>query len=298
MPKQIGIAGPAYETVKANNPQKCINWFLEPDGSAGKFPFILRPTPGLKAFSTLGSVGQIRGLIEHRGVLYGVGDSTFYSIDSAGTETSEGTIGTDTELVSMAASNDQICIVDGSKGYTYTVSTDTFAEITDGDFPSSPDQVTYQDGYFIVISKTDQKFYISGISDGQSWNALDFASATGHPDRLMGVISDHREIWLFGERSTEIWYNSGNADFPFEKRPGVLLHKGLAATNSIARANNSLYWLASDEAGQAIVVKANGYTPVVISSEAVSQALQSYSTISDAYAYNYRGSDMGIQCSY
>jgi hypothetical protein len=288
MPQQVGITGPAYETVKSNNPQKCINWYLEKDESEGKFPFILRPTPGLKAFATMGSATEIRGMIQHRGVLYCVADDAFYSVSSAGTETSEGSLDTSTGLVKMAASNDQIMIVDGTKGYTYTISTDTFAEITDADFPSNPDDVTYQDGYFIMISKTDHKFYLSGINDGQSWDALDFASATGDPDYLVGIQADHREIWLFGTRTTEIWYNSGNATFPFEKRPGVLLHKGLAATHSVARANNSLYWLASDEAGQAVVVRADGYTPRVISSTAVSQAIQSYDTIDDAYAYNYR----------
>lgn len=285
----LDINGPAYETVINQNGQRLINWYLEDDQALGKYPYILRPTPGLLAFGTLGSgLGSVRGLFEHKGVLYAVADDTVYSVDSSGTESSLGTIGTTAGHVNMTASNDQLIIVDGSKGYTYTISTTTFAEITDGDFPASPDDVTYMDGYFIVISSTDQKFYISAINDGQDWNGLDFASATAMPDNLVACISDHRELWLFGDKSAEVWYNSGAATFPFSKRPGVLLHKGLAAKNSVARADNSIYWLSKDEAGQSLVVKVDGYTPKVISSRAISQAIDGYSTVSDAFAYVYR----------
>ena len=286
---QLNINGPAYETVLQQNAQRLINWYIEDDKSFGKYDLILRPTPGLLSFGTLGtSLNQVRGLWEHKGVLYAVAEDKFYSVTSAGVETEEGTLSTSSGLVQIAASNDQIMIVDGTKGYIYTISTDTFAEITDGDFITSPDFVAYQDGYFIVIDNTTQKFWLSAINDGLSWNALDFASATAAPDNLVACISDHRELWLFGDKTVEIWFNSGNADFPFTKRPGVLLHKGLAAANSLARADNTMYWLSKDEAGQSLVVKASGYTPVSISSRAISQAIDSYTTISDAFAYVYR----------
>ena len=288
MPQVIPVTGPAYETVLQQNAQRLINWYLEEDQLGGKHDYILRPTPGLSLFSAIDNKTAIRGMVEHKGVLYVVADNTLYSVDSSGTETSEGTLSTSSGLVKIAKSNDQIMIVDGTKGYIYDVEDDTFAEITDGDFPASPTDVTYQDGYFITISDTDQKFYISQINVGTSWNALDFASATADADNLVACLSDHREIWLFGDKSVEVWFNSGNATFPFERRPGVLLHKGCAARDTVVQVDNTIYWLAKDEQGQSIVVRASGYTPEVITSRAVSQAIEGYTTVSDAQAYAYR----------
>lgn len=291
MPTQINITGTAYEIVLQNNAQQLVNWYLESDPTqsvADKFVFILRPTPGLGLFSTLGTDAVVRGLLEHKNILYAVGDDNFYSVDSSGIETSLGTLSTASGLVKLAASNDQIMIVDGTKGYIYNVTAATFHEVTDGEFPANITDVTYQDGYFIVISDTDHKFYISEINEGLSWDGLDFASATADADNLVACMSDHRELWLFGEKTTEVWFNSGNATFPFERRPGVLLHKGCAARDSVVRIDNTIYWLARDEVGQAIVVKASGYTPQAITSRAVSQAIEGYTTVSDAQAYAYR----------
>lgn len=289
MPQPLQIVGPAYKTILSQNPQELVNWYLEDDPLGGKDKFILRPTPGLKSFGTMGTgVDQIRGMIEHRGVLYVVGDNTFYSVDSTGTETSRGTLNTTSGLVRLAASNDQIMCVDGTNGYIYTISTTGFTEITDADFIATPVDVTYQDGFFIVISNTDHKFYLSAINDGESWDALDFASATADPDYLVAVKSDHREIWLFGNKTTEIWFNSGNVDFTFERRPGVLMHKGCTAKNSVTRTDNSLYWLGKDETNNNVVIRAEGYTPRVISSRAVSQAIDGYSTVDDAVGFAYR----------
>lgn len=300
MLKSLNIAGRDNDSVRTNSSEQLINWFPEIGNQEDRFPAILRPTAGLAVTGpngwTVANYDAVRGLLDHRGVLYAVmadnGGSDLFSMTRTSgtyyaTSLSNGGITTTDGLVRMAASNEQIMIVDGTNGYIYDTSTATFSQITDPDFPSSPTDVTYQDGYFIVISDTDHRFYLSGLEDGLSWDALDFASATGHPDRLVGCLSDHRELWLFGEHSTEVWYNSGDATFPFAKREGILIQKGLAAKNTVARVDNSIFWLAEDETGTALVVRAEGYTPKIISTNHLSREINSYTTISDAQAYAY-----------
>jgi hypothetical protein len=51
---------------------------------------------------------------------------------------------------------------------------------------------------------------------------------------------DHREIWLFGNNTTEIWINIGDPDFPFQRIQGAFLEIGCAAPYSVAKADNSL----------------------------------------------------------
>jgi hypothetical protein len=45
----------------------------------------------------------------------------------------------------------------------------------------------------------------------------------------------HREAWLIGTQTTEVWYNAGNAQFSFAELPGVFIEHGCVAPYSIAR---------------------------------------------------------------
>jgi hypothetical protein len=117
---------------------------------------------------------------------------------------------------------------------------------------------------------------------------LDFASAEGAPDLLISLIVDHREVWLFGETSTEVFFNSGNADFPLERIQGAFIQQGCAAKNTPARFGGSVVWLTANEQGQGMVVKAQGYQPVRISTHAVEYAINQYASIDDAIGFSYQ----------
>jgi hypothetical protein len=131
------------------------------------------------------------------------------------------------------------------------------------------------------------QFQITGLND-VTVDALDVATAEGSPDNLVGLISDHRDLWLFGTDSTEVFFNSGNADFPFERIQGAFIEHGCAAKFSIAKMANTVFWLGQDDKGNGIVLMAKGYQPQRISTHAVEQAIQSYGDISDAKAYTYQ----------
>ena len=148
----INFNGGAYDTgVPDQNQQQCINWYPEEDTSDGKYQFqqgspllILKPTPGLNSpFVTL-AAGTCRCLFEHKGVLYAVGANKFYSINTSGTATERGTLNTSSGIVRWAMIDDQIMLVDGTNGYNYIISTTTFAEISDADYPDTALQVTSQ----------------------------------------------------------------------------------------------------------------------------------------------------------
>jgi hypothetical protein len=102
------------------------------------------------------------------------------------------------------------------------------------------------------------------------------------------MIIDHREVWLFGQNSVEVWYNSGDADFPLSRIQGAFNEIGCAATFSIAKMDNSLFWLGADVRGQGVVYRANGYSGQRVSTHAVEWQIQQYGTISDAIGYTYQ----------
>jgi hypothetical protein len=192
-----------------------------------------------------------------------------------------------TTPVSMANNGTQLFIACNGPSYVYNSSTSAFGIITDPDFPGAL-TVSYLDGYFVFIEPNSQRVWVTALNDPTSIDPLDFASAEGDPDGLISSIVDHSEVWLFGTSSVEVWYNSGNADFPLQRIQGAFNEIGCVATFSVAKLDNSLFWLGQDARGQGIVYRANGYTGQRVSTHAVEWQIQQYDNISDAVAYTYQ----------
>ena len=105
---------------------------------------------------------------------------------------------------------------------------------------------------------------------------------------MVGLVANHREVWVFGTNSTEVWYNAGDADFPLARIQGAYNEVGCVAPNSIAKLDNSIAWLGQDARGRGIVYRANGYSAQRISTHAVEFDIQSYADMTDAVAYSYQ----------
>ena len=262
-----------------------VNLFPELVPEAGKQPAFLQRCPGLSLKVTVGT-GPIRGLWEHGGYVYAVSGDTFYRISGNWTVTTLGTV-SGSGPVSMADNGTQIFIAANPQGYIYNTSTGVFAQITDPDFPGAS-VVDYLDGYFVFIEPNSQRIWVTALMDGTSVDPLDFASAEGDPDNVISMIVDHREVWLFGNNSTEVWYNAGLTDFPLVRVQGAFNELGCAARYSVAKMNNQVYWLGKDFRGQGIVYVANGYQGQRISTHAVEWAIQQYGDMSGATAYTYQ----------
>jgi hypothetical protein len=264
-----------------------VNLFPEaiPEGSGGKEAGFLMRCPGLRLLATVGT-GPIRGLWVTNGVAYVVSGSEFYSLNTSWVATLIGSV-SGTGPVSMADNGTQIFIACNPLSYIYNVDTLAFAQITDPDFPGAG-SVGYLDGYFVFNEPGTQKFWVTSLLDGTSVDPLDFASAEGYPDDVVALIVDHREIFLFGNTSVEVWYDAGTPDFPLARIQGAFMEVGCEAAYSVAKLDNSVFWLGSDARGRGIVYRANGYTPARISTNAVEYAIQSYGNITDAIGYTYQ----------
>lgn len=262
-----------------------VNLFPEMVPEAGKQPAFLQRCPGLVLRAAVG-IGPIRGMWWHTSYLYVVSGNTLYQVNSAYDAVAKGTVA-GTGLVSMADNGTQIMIAADPKGYIYNTSTGVFAEITDADYPGAS-VVDYLDGYFVFIQPNSQKIWVTALLDGTSVDPLDFVSAEGDPDNIVSMIVDHREVWVFGTNSTEVWYNAGLSDFPLARIQGAFNELGCAARYSVAKMNNQVYWLGKDTRGQGIIYQANGYMGQRISTHAVEWQIQQYGNISDAIAYTYQ----------
>jgi hypothetical protein len=187
----------------------------------------------------------------------------------------------------MADNGTHLFIAANGPSYIYNDSTNVFGAITDIDFPGAV-TVSYLDGYFVFNEPNSQKIWVTSILDGTSIDPLDFASAEGSPDGLVAVEVNNREAWLFGTNSIEVWYDAGTPDFPLARIQGASNEIGCVAPYSVAKLDNSLFWLGQDARGQGIVYRNNGYTGVRASNHSIEWQIQQYGDISDAIAYTYQ----------
>lgn len=152
--------------------------------------------------------------------------------------------------------------------------------------------IDYIDGYLIYCSPRDNRFYV-GKWNSINASALDYASAEGNTDKINSLIALGRDLWVFNERSTEIYTNTGNADFPFERVQGGYIEKGCLAPYSPARIENTVFWLGRDEFGHGIIYAGSGVSFQRISTHAIEQAINTYSYDSRTKATGYTYSKAG-----
>lgn len=268
--------------------QQLVNLYPEKSPIDAKAPVVLYGTPGLKSFASSVGDGPIRGAFDFNGVLCAVSGPDFFTVDSSGNATNRGTVG-GTGRVPMDSNGAELAIVAGpGAGQTFIWNGTTLTAISDADFPGASD-VTFMDGYLIFTKPNTDQFFLSALNDGTSYDALDIATAEGDPDDLVGCVNDHRELWLFGKKTTEVWYNSGNASFPFERIGGAYMERGCQSRSSIVKEDNSVFWLGED----GIVYRAAAYVPQRVSTHAVEFAIGSYTKAqresATAFSYTMEG---------
>lgn len=317
---RIPFVGPAYQHRSLNiSAQRCVNLYPEkneaPPGKEGE-EYTLVNTPGLKYRWKGGTVRLVKdqtifssapeefiqGLhAASDGYLYMVAGGLLYRTSNLNADPATmdicSTYGTtytgpvtiaDNGLIVVVAFN-QRDVVGVVGTYLNLATLDSgliYCDVTLAD-------VKFIDGYFIFRAPGTGKFYISrlyedGLSGVVTINALDFATAEASPDNLLALEVNNREVWLFGDRSTEVYYNAGSADFPFERINNAVIEVGCAAPLTPRVVANSILWLGRDREGQGVVWQATGYVPQRVSTHAVEQLIQSFGDLSDAISYVYQ----------
>ena len=306
----FGFVGQSYT---APNPyqdrQQTINYYPEvSQDDKSKTPVALLGCPGLNPVINFGPEppalvsGAVRGMWVLPGgesAIMVAGSSVFLvTVAVPATQTSiaqfdppllVGALLTNTGPVCIRdnGAGGYVCIVDGPYGYLYNIGTGAFARITDPAFLGA-DRVAFIDGWLIFNEPGTQNFYTTAPTPFTvTFSGSFFAKKDSSSDNLITLMENNRELWLIGERTSEVWYDAGGANFAFSRIPGVAPQIGCSAVNSIARLGNSLVWLGSSERGQNIVIQTEQYSYKDISTRAVEAAITSYPYVSDAIGYTY-----------
>lgn len=281
--KYVEAVGPSYYLADRKAAiQRSMNCYPKRlDGNR----WMLAAAPGEVEIASLG--GEVRASKVVAGRMFFVVDGVLWEVSAAGVATNRGALGTTRGHVGMDDNKTQLCIVDGANGYIFTLADNTLAPIASAGWRGSYD-VSELDGYFIFIDPDTDQFYLSAIDDGSTLDALDFSSADTAPDDLVTLRVSHRQLWLFGELSTEIWINSGSADFPFVRYQSYTVDIGCVGRRAAINAADTLFWIGKTERGTGIVYMASGNQPQRVSTVAVEEALAGSTDISQASMWAYQ----------
>lgn len=185
-----------------------------------------------------------------------------------------------TITLNVAASSNQT-----ADTFTYTIP--QFGQITDPAFLGA-DRVAFIEGWLIFNQPGTRTFYTTApIPYTLTFAGAFYALKDSSTDNLITLFENNRELWLIGERTSEVWYNSGGVNFPFSRLPGIGPQIGCAAKHSITRVGNTLMWLAQNEQGENVVARTEQYAPQRVSTHAIEKAITSYPQIGDAIADAY-----------
>lgn len=220
-------------------PLECINLFVE-SARTSEGSVCLQSRPGLGQLASIGT-GPINGIFSQRGVLSGDDFSISSSTLFRGT-TSIGTVA-GSGATSFAGSDTELLIARGSTLSRYngtTLNSPTFPD------SASVTAVCFIGSLFVAARASSAKFYWSAPLNGNSWDALAFATAEREADTLLDIKALGDNLWLFGQSTIEVWQNTGDAALPFTRIEQIAFDKGIIATGASAHADNSLFFIGSD----------------------------------------------------
>ncbi len=243
------------------------------------YPDWMPPTPGLRPFVTISTVSPVTCLFQQDTRAWAIIQTNVYEVivgvpvvmNLIGTVAVDGNPPT---ICSNGTAGHQLFITAGGFGYILDTLANTLTLITAMGFPPNALMGEFMDGYFIVLQAGSRSFQISALEDGLTWDPLDVAERSEGSDNLQGVLRSHREIWLLGSKTGEVWYDNGDPDFPFAPIQGVFIEQGTVSGFSMQRLDNTIIWTGLNSDGNGIVWRADGYTPKRISTHAIEDYIQ------------------------
>lgn len=243
--------------------------------------------PGLALFATL-PAGPVRALWGGNNRLFAVGGGELYEINvSSGAITHTGSIANAGNPAAIESNAVSLAIYDGrDEGSIWIADGLTVTEQL-----THVRGLTYIDGYFVALRDETiaqgNQINISGLFNGKSWDELDFQTRSTRPDLIQQILADHEHLWIFGKKTTEVWVNEPQGvSFPLQRYPEGLIEQGVWGRWSVAKLDESLFWLGGDDRGIGVVWRSNGYTPQRISNHAIENMIRGFATagidVSDA----------------
>lgn len=293
----IGEHSPDQSRALSSN--LLINCYTETSADKNaKSKFCAKGREGTKLWLDMGDLGDVRG--SHKtatGVLYMVCGSSIIRVDSDKTFEVVSSISDLSTTVSMADNGYYLLLADGTNLWALNLTTNVLQEVGAESF-KNPTFVDYMDQRFVAINSDPSNDYLTddvpnnnkiffsevGPEGCLTWFNTSFFNSESSADAntAMKIVSD--ALWVFGQRSIEMYQTDDNPDAPYAKIGGVRNEIGCLAPYSVATIGGSVFWLGSSTSGNNQIYMSQNFTPTVISNPSISYQLDEMGDTSDAVA--------------
>ncbi len=265
---------------KNSSSEKLVNMFIEKSSEEEDIPDTLYGSVGAKDFATLPEL-PVFGMTFHNNYIYAVGNNKIFKVDEAGNSTQlTGFLSSISSPIQLETNGVSVGILDNN-GALYNATDTDVTQVLSGNYFDS-DSMTILDGFAIFGKSNSTTFFISEIDDFTNFPG-DAEIARKTPTPIVRVFSDLGELWTYKQDVTQVYRNTGNADFPFQLLTGSVLQRGCAAKLSVANDSNTKFWLGDDK----LFYMAFGYAPKIISNNYVAEQVRAMTVVSDAFGFTY-----------
>lgn len=126
----------------------------------------------------------------------------------------------------------------------------------------------------VFIMTTAGVIYQSAIDNPTSWNPADFIAANSDPDQGVALIRHLNYLVAFGQWSTDFFYDAGNPTASvLAQYQAAKLEIGCAAGPTVAKAEQTVFWVGQGLTEGRGVYMFEGITPVKISTRYIDRIL-------------------------
>jgi hypothetical protein len=126
------------------------------------------------------------------------------------------------------------------------------------------------------------------LTSGTAFDPLDIAAKSGSADPIVAILALHKELWLIGSLTTEVWQGTGAADFYFQLVQGAYIQHGCIAPFTATNQDVLGFWLMQDKDGKNVVVQGANYELKIISTPYLTKEFNSYETTADAIGFTFQ----------
>ena len=274
--------GSTISKFAINNPQSLVNLYAIKSDDGSKNKFFLKAREGLRKLFNFPN-NPILGIAYINGYLYAATPNKVYKANLSGAVDVVGDVDFPPDRKVFISYDGQHIVFVGGKIYGYD-DTDGFRQLkfTTGDSFPSVGMVTFMNYKFIVSSIDDGRFFWNDVFS-LNFDPTYYATAEGEPDRLEGLISDGKKLYLFGTETTEVWYDTGDS---FARVPGAMGPPGCLSYKTIVLLRDIVFFVGSD----GVVYMMSGLQRQRISNNYVERRLEeeSYSNLK-SYGFIYEG---------
>jgi len=276
---KIQLKGYPYQNIDGVEltiqPERLVDAYVNEAGTYVK-------RPGLSEFADSGSAAAIDGMYywEEKDLAIVVSNQDIFKL-------TEGGVITD-------VTNDQLTglnrptfaeVVDGDNSHHLAMAdggsivhwdgSGTTTQMADAEAPTAVTHVAFIDGY-LLANTGGNTWQWSDLNNFDAWEALSFATAETDNDDIDAITVQNREVTLYGKRSIENWYSTGDASV-FTRKLGAEVDDGILSVYSLQKLQQGQIWFNKDRR----VVVMSGRTPKIISTP-FDKVFAALGTVTDA----------------